>query len=272
LQQYAYRIIGNMPVAQLSGRSGTQKIKEVLDPIWYTKPTTASRVRGRIEKVLDWAKAQGYREGDNPARWKGHLDSVYPTKEKLAPVKHHAALPYRQIPEFMRKLRAIDGIAARAMEFAILTAARSGEVLAANWQEIDKEGRMWIVPKGRMKMRRPHRQPLCDRAMAILDKLPRDGDLIFPGEKKGKPLDHKAMRRVLERIGITNDEAVPHGFRSTFRDWGAELGDYPNELLELAIAHAVSDKVEAAYRRGEMLDKRHRLMGDWEAFCFCKKH
>jgi integrase len=266
LQQYAYKIIGNMPVAQLSGRSGTQKIKEVLNPIWYTKPETASRVRGRIEKVLDWAKVHGYRDGDNPARWKGHLDSVYPTKEKIAPVEHHAAMPYREIPDFMCKLRSIDGIAARGMEFMILTAARSSEVLKAKWSEIDKEGRMWIVPPERMKTRREHRQPLCARAMAILDKLPGNSEFIFPGEKKGKPLSHKALDRVLKRIGITNDEAVPHGFRSTFRDWGAELGDYPNELLELAIAHAVGDKVEAAYRRGEMLAKRHRLMDAWGNF------
>jgi len=265
LQQYAYKIIGNMPVAQLSGRSGTQKIKEVLGPIWYTKPETASRVRGRIEKVLDWAKVHGYRDGDNPARWKGHLDSIYPTKEKIAPVRHHAALPYRQIPEFMRKLRAIGGIAARAMEFMILTAARSSEVLKAKRPEIDKEGRMWIVPPERMKMRREHRQPLCARAIAILDKLPRNSEFIFPGEKKGKPLCHKALDRVLKRIGITN--AVPHGFRSAFNDWGAELGDYPQELLALALAHTVSDKVEAAYRRGEMLAKRHKLMADWERFC-----
>ena len=266
LREYVYPKIGNLPVALLSGRSGTQKIKEILDPIWHVKTETASRVRGRIEKVLDWAKAQGYREGDNPARWKGHLDSVYPAKEKLAPVKHHPAMPYRQIPEFMRKLRAIDGTAARVMEFTVLTAARAGEVLQARWSEIDKEGRMWIVPKGRMKMRRPHRQPLCARAMAIINKLPRNSEFIFPGEK-GKPLDQKAMRRVLERMGISNAEAVPHGFRSTFRDWGAELGDYPNELLELAIAHAVSDRVEAAYRRGEMLEKRHRLMAEWERYC-----
>jgi integrase len=230
-------------------------------------PRSAGRVRGRIEKVLDWAKVQGYRDGDNPARWKGHLDSVYPTKEKIAPVEHHAALPYRQIPDFMRKLRAIDGIAARAMEFMILTAARSSEIFKAEWSEIDKEGHMWIVPKDRMKMRRPHRQPLCDRAMAILDRLPKNSEFIFAGEKKGKPLEYYAMQRLLERIGVSNDEAVPHGFRSTFRDWGSEVGDYPNELLELAIAHAVSDRVEAAYRRGEMLEKRHRLMADWEAFC-----
>jgi integrase len=266
LNEYAYPVIGDMPVAQLTGRLGTQKIKEILDPIWYTKGTTASRVRGRVEKVLDWATVQHYREGDNPARWKNHLDAVYPTKEKLAPVKHHAALPYRQLPEFMCNLRSTDGIAARAMEFMILTAARSSEVLNAKWSEIDREGRMWIVPKGRMKMRRPHRQPLCASAIAILDKLPKDSEFIFPGEKKGNPLDHKAMQRLLvERMGITN--AVAHGFRSAFNDWGAELGNYPQELLALALAHTVSDRVEAAYRRGEMLVKRHKLMADWCGFC-----
>jgi integrase len=267
LQQYVYPIIGDLPVAQLSGRFGTQKIKNVLDPIWYTKTTTAMRVRGRIEKVLDFAKVHDYRDGDNPARWEGHLESIYPTKEKIAPVEHHAALPYRQIPEFMRRLRAIDGIAARAMEFMILTAARSSEVREARWSEIDKEGRMWIVPPERMKMRREHRQPLCRRAMAILDKLPKDSDFIFPGKKQGRPFDRKAFDRLLEHIGVTNDKAVPHGFRSTFRDWGSELGDYPNELLELAIAHTVNDAVERAYRRGDMLAKRHRLMADWQDFC-----
>jgi integrase len=264
LEQYAYPVIGDIAVAQLSGRTGTQKIKQALDPIWYAKPTTAMRVRGRIEKVLDWARVQGYREGDNPARWKGHLDSVYPTKEKLAPVKHHAALPYQQIPDFMRKLRAIDGIAARAMEFMILTAARSAEVFQARWSEIERAGRMWVVPKGRMKMRRPHRQPLCDSAMAIINKLPKDSEFIFPGEKRRNPLDHKAMQRLLERMGV---DAVPHGFRSAFNDWGAELGNYPQELLALALAHTVNDKVEAAYRRGEMLAKRHGLMADWCGFC-----
>jgi integrase len=267
LQQYVYPIIGNLPVKQLSGRFGTQKIKQVLNDIWYTKTTTAMRVRGRIEKVLDWAKVHDYRDGDNPARWKGHLDSVYPTKEKIAPVKHHAAMPYKQIPEFMRKLRAIDGIAARALEFTVLTASRQGEVLKAKWSEIDKEGRMWVVPPERMKKRREHRQPLCRRAMAILDKLPKDSALIFPGERKRKVLDPKAFRRVLERIGIGHDKAVPHGFRSAFNDWGAEIGDYPPELLALALAHTVNDKVEAAYRRGSQLEKRHRLMADWCEFC-----
>jgi integrase len=266
LQEYAYRIIGNMPVAQLAGRAGTQKIKEVLDPIWYTKPTTAMRVRGRIEKVLDYAKVQGYRDGENPARWRGHLDSIYPTKEKLAPVEHFAAMPYRNVPNFMRKLRAIDSIEARALEFVILTAARSTEARKARWSEIDQEARMWIVPKERMKMRRPHRQPLCARAMAILTALPKDSEFIFAG-KKTKPPGQRALQRLMLRMGVTSDEGTPHGFRSSFKDWGGEVRDYPQELLSLALAHAINDKVEAAYRRGSQLEKRHRLMADWCEYC-----
>jgi integrase len=266
LQEYVYPIIGSMPVAQLAGRSGTQKIKDVLEPIWYGKPTTAMRVRSRIELVLDWAKAHGYRDGDNPARWKGHLDSIYPSKEKLDPVEHHVAMPYRDVPSFMSKLREREGIAARALDFTILTAARAAEVLHAKRSEIDREGRLWIVPKEWMKMRREHRVPLCDAALKIIDSLPQDSEYLFPGRKAGRPLDHKTLLRVLEQMGVS-DTATAHGFRSSFRDWGSELGDYPNELLELAIAHAVGDKVEAAYRRGSMLAKRHQLMADWERFC-----
>jgi integrase len=266
LEQYVYPTIGDIPVEQLSGRIGTQKIKAVLDPIWYTKTTTASRVRGRIEKVLDWAKAQGYREGENPARWSGHLDAVYPTKEKVAPVKHHAAMPYRAIPGFMERLRKQEGIGARALEFAILTAARTSEVLKAKRSEIDREARMWNVPAERMKMRRDHRVPLCDSALKIIDALPSASDYLFPGFRKGKPLDPKTPTRIMESMGV-KDGATAHGFRSTFRDWGAEIGEYPNELLELAIAHAVGDRVEAAYRRGDMLAKRHQLMADWERYC-----
>jgi integrase len=266
LEQYVYPFIGDTPVAQLSDRTGTQKIKAALDPIWYTKTTTASRVRGRIEKVLDWAKAQGYRDGENPSRWTGHLDSIYPTKEKVAPVKHHAAMPFRDVPAFMGKLREQSSIGARALEFTILTAARASEVLHAKRSEIDRAGRMWIVPKERMKMRREHRVPLCESALKIIDGLPQQGEYLFPGFRKGKPLDHKTLLRVLETLGV-NDGATAHGFRSTFRDWGAELGDYPNELLELAIAHAVGDQVEKAYRRGSQLQKRHALMADWERYC-----
>jgi integrase len=266
LQRYAYPIIGDVPVAQLSGKHGTHLITQVLDPIWRHKPTTASRLRGRIEKILSWAKAKGYRDGDNPARWDDHLAAIYPTKDRVAPVKHHVAMPYRDIPAFMGKLREQVGIGARALEFAILTAARASEVLHAKRSEIDRAGRMWVVPKGRMKMRREHRVPLCDSALKIIDALPRNGDYLFPGYKAGRPLDLKTLSRVLKTMGV-RDTATAHGFRSSFRDWGAEEGDYPNELLEMAIAHAVSDKVEAAYRRGNMLAKRHQLMADWEAYC-----
>ena len=224
------------------------------------------RVRGRIEKVLDYAKVQGYRDGENPARWRGHLDSIYPTKEKLAPVEHFAAMPYRNVPAFMRKLRATDSIEARALEFIVLTAARMGEVLQAQWSEIDQKARMWIVPKGRMKMRREHRKPLCARALAILAALPKDSEFIFAGKKR-KPPGQRAIQRLMLRMGVSNKEATPHGFRSTFKDWGGEVRDYPQELLSLALAHAINDKVEAAYRRGEMLAKRHKLMGDWVAYC-----
>jgi integrase len=263
LAQYVYPILGAVPVVHLSGHVGTQKIKSVLDPLWYRKPTTARRILGRIEKILDSAKVQGHRDGDNPARWRGHLDSIYPAKEKLAPVEHHEAMRYRDVPTFMAKLRSQPGVAARALAFMILTAARSSEVLLARGSEIDPETRTWAVPAARMKMRRPHRRPLSGLAMATLPALPSDGALIFPG-RKGKPLDHKALQRVLAHMDV---DATPHGFRSAFRDWGAELGDYPNELLELALAHAVGDKVEAAYRRGDMLAKRRKLMDDWAAFC-----
>src|ERR1700734_3610857 len=168
LEQFAYPFIGTIPVAQLSGHTGTHKIKSLLDPIWHVKTTTAHRVRGRIEKVLDWAKAQGFRDGENPARWTGHLDVIYPGKEKAAPTKHHVAMPFRDVPGFMDKLRDQTGIGARALEFVILTASRTSEVLQAKRSEIDREGRMWIVPKDRMKMRREHRIPLCDRALEII--------------------------------------------------------------------------------------------------------
>jgi integrase len=251
-----------MPVVQLVDRMGTMKIREILDPIWHTKPATAMRLRGRIEKILDWAKANHYRDGENVARWKGHLDAIYPAKEKIAPTEHQPAMPYRDVPAFMTKLRAREGVDARALEFIILTGARISEALEAEWSEIDKKARLWIVPPEHMKMRKEHRQPLSDRALAILDKLPRHGDHIF--ERKGKPLNEKAVRRLLKTMGANG--ATVHGFRSSLRDWGSEIGDYPNELLELVIAHKVSDKTEAAYRRGSMLEKRRKLMADWSKF------
>ena len=267
LATYAYPIIGNVAVDKIGANGdGTDLIMRVLTPIWYTKTETASRVRGRIESILDWAKARGYRDGENPARWKGHLDKLLPAKGKVAPVKHHAALPYVDVPGFMEKLRAVEGTAARALEFTILTAARTSEVILAKRSEIDLKARMWTVPASRMKGRREHRVPLSDSAIAIIKAMPADAEYLFPGAKPGKPMSSMAMQMTLRRMGLA-DQAVTHGFRSTFRDWGAETGSYPNELLEMAIAHVVDNKVEAAYRRGDMLAKRHQLMRDWESFC-----
>ena len=265
LQQYAYPLIGDLPVAQLSNRGGTEKIKSVLDPIWRTRTETASRVRGRIEKVLDWAKVQGYRDGENPARWGGHLDALYPSKEKVAPVDHMRAMPFRDVPAFMGKLHEQQGLGERAMEFLVLTAARVGEVLLAKRSEVDRKTKMWIIPKGRMKRSREHRVPLCDTALKIIDALPKGSEYLFPGRNAGRPFDGKVMRRVMDSLGA--DDFDPHGFRSSFRDWGSEVTDYPGEILELALSHAVGDKVEQAYRRGDMLAKRHALMRDWERFC-----
>jgi integrase len=271
LEAYAYPVIGKLPVKKIGANGdGTDLILKVLQPIWYDKTETAARLRGRIEAILDWAKARGYRDGENPARWKGHLDKLLPAKGKVAPVQHHPALPYSKIPDFMKKLRAESGKAARALEFAVLTAARTSEALEATPSEIDLQARIWTVPPERLKGRRegdkPHLVPLCDSAIDIIKSQPQDGKYIFAGRKKGRPLSNMAMLKVLERMGV-RAESVTHGFRSTFRDWGSDLGDYPNEMLELAIAHKVPDKVEAAYRRGHMLAKRHKMMADWERYC-----
>jgi integrase len=267
LATYAYPVIGSVPVKKIGANGdGTELIMKVLEPIWYAKTETASRVRGRIEAVLDWAKAHGYRDGENPARWKGHLDKLLPAKAKVAPVKHHAALPYAEIPGFMRKLRETLGTAARALEFTILTAARTSEVLGAKPSEIDFEARMWTVPPEHMKARKQHKVPLSNSAVAIIKSMPTDSTYIFPGGKKDAPLSNMAMLKTLERMGM-REQVVTHGFRSTFRDWAAETGDYPNELLEMAIAHRIDNKVEAAYRRGDLLKKRHKLMADWDRFC-----
>ena len=266
LKIYAFPVIGNVRVDQINNSHGTELVMKVLQPIWNSKTETANRVRGRIEQVLDWAKAHGCRDGENPARWRGHLDKLLPARSKVAPVKHHPAMPFADVPTFMGKLRAQNGIAARALEFAILTAARTAKVIGAKRSEIDHKQRMWIIPAERMKGRRQHRVPLSDAALAILRGMPPDGEYLFPGAKNGKPLSNMALLKTLERMGI-RDQVVTHGFRSTFRDWGAEVGDYPNELLEMAIAHAVGDKVEAAYRRGNLLRKRHQLMADWESYC-----
>jgi integrase len=263
LATYAYPIIGDMAVNQIGSNGGTDVVLKILEPIWYSKTETAGRLRGRIESILDWAKARGYRDGENPARWKGHLDKLLPARSKVAPVQHHAALPYTDVPAFIKQLRTMQSTAARALEFTVLTACRTNEVLGARRSEIDLQAQMWVVPASRMKARKEHRVPLSDSAIAIIKGMP-ERDYVFAG-KSGKPLSNMAMLKVLGRMGASF--VTIHGFRSAFRDWGAETGNYPNEVLEIALAHTIGNKAEAAYRRGDLLKKRHKLMADWERFC-----
>ncbi len=271
LETYAYPVIGSLSVDAIEAAH----ILKILQPIWNAKTETASRVRGRIEKVLDRAKALKLRSGENPARWKGHLDQLLPARSQVAPVEHHAALSYRQLPAFMTKLRERDGVSARALEFTILTVARTGDTIGAKWSEIDRREKLWTVPAERVKgkkgaRRRDHVVPLTDKAIAILEDLPREGDFVFPGGKEGEGLSNMAMAELLKEMGYPGDKATVHGFRSTFKDWCSEQTAYPNELSEMAMAHTVSDKVEAAYRRGDMRDKRRRLMEDWASYCESK--
>lgn len=262
LATYAYPVLGKLSVAAVD----TGLVLKVLEPIWATKAETASRLRQRIEAVLDWAAVRGYRTGENPARWKGHLDQSLPARAKVAKVHHHAALPYPEIGGFMEKLRQQPGMSALALEFAILTAARTGEVLGAQWEEIDQEGKVWTIPGERMKAGREHRVPLSDPAKAVLARLPRDdGTFVFPGARAGKPLSGMALLMTLRRMG--RDDLTAHGFRSTFRDWAAERTSFPPEVAEMALAHAIDGKVEAAYRRGDLFAKRQRIMEAWATYC-----
>lgn len=265
LATYAYPTLGDLPVAAID----TALVMGVLEPIWATKTETASRVRGRIEAVLDWARTRGYRDGENPARWKGHLDTLLPRTSKVRKVKHHAALPYDVIGDFMVTLRAKEGTAARALEFAILTAARTSEVILAKWDEFDLGKRLWTVPATRMKTGKEHRVPLSDAAVAIIEAMARagKGDYVFPGAKPKRPMSNMAFLMLLRRMKMPKELVTGHGFRSTFRDWAAERTAYPAEVAEMALAHAVGDKVEAAYRRGDLFEKRVRLMQDWATFC-----
>jgi integrase len=244
----------------------TDDILAVLKPIWTVKPETASRVRGRIEKVLDAAKAKGYRESENPARWRGHLDNLLPRSPKLAR-GHHPAMDYVKVPAFMAELRGRQSTAARALELCILTAARSGEILNMTWSEADLEKKLWTVPAIRMKAGREHRVPLTARAISILKQLNETklSDFVFPGQKPGKPLSNMAMEMVLRRMKIEN--ATVHGFRSSFRDWAGNESSYPREVAEAALAHVVGDQTEQAYRRGDALEKRRKLMEEWASYC-----
>jgi integrase len=268
LASYAYPHFGDLPVAAID----TGLVLKALEPIWTAKPETASRVRGRIESVLDWAAARGYRNGENPARWRGHLDKLLPARAKVARIKHHAALPWPEVPGFMEELHHRDGTGARALEFAILTAARTGEVISARWDEIDLLNKVWTVPGERMKGGKAHRVPLSDGAIALLEALPREdsGEYVFLGGRKGRPLSNMALLETLRRMG--RGGLTAHGFRSTFRDWAAEATACPGEVVEMALAHVVGSKVEAAYRRGDLFEKRRRLMADWGSYCASLPH
>lgn len=268
LKTYAEPVMGALPVQAID----TALVTKVLEPIWSTKPETATRVRGRIEAVLDWAKARGFRVGENPARWRGHLDNLLPARRKVRRVEHHAALPYAEIGRFISALRQEEGTAARALEFAILGAARTGEVIGATWGEIDLTAKVWTIPADRMKAGREHRVPLSARAVeivAVMKKLAGDGFSseapIFAGTRRGKPLSNMAFLMLLRRM--ERDDLTVHGFRSSFRDWAAERTSYPGDVAEMALAHTVSNKVEAAYRRGDLFEKRRRLMDEWAKFC-----
>ena len=260
LARYA-GLISDLPVDEID----TECVLQVLRPIWVTKAETASRVRGRIEKILDAAKAKGFRNGENPARWRGHLDHLLPRQSKLNR-GHHEAMPYQDVPGFISKLRKREAIAAYALEFCILTATRSGEVLGARWDEIDLNARIWTIPANRMKAGREHQVPLADRAIEILKTAldVRSSDFVFPGQKESRPLSPMAMEMVLRRMEIKN--ATVHGFRSSFRDWAGDYTSFAREIAEEALSHVIGDKAERAYRRGNALEKRRQLMQAWEKF------
>jgi integrase len=245
---------------------GIDDMLAVLNPIWTTKSVTASRLRGRIEKVLDAAKAKGFRQGENAARWRGHLDHLLPKQSKLTR-GHHAAMPYEHVAAFVARLRESDSLVARAFELCILTAARSGEILGMRWSEVDFGKKVWTLPADRMKAGREHRVPLSERAVTILRQLAeiRTGDFVFPGQHKERPLSKKAMELVLRRMKIEN--ATVHGFRSSFRDWGGNETSYPRDLIETALAHVIGNETEQAYRRSDALEKRRKLMEAWAAYC-----
>ena len=265
LTTYAHPVMGDIGVAKI----GTAEVTRVLEAIWRARPETASRLRGRIESVLDYATARAWRTGDNPARWRGHLDQLLPSRAKLARVKHHAALPWAEVGTFMATLAEQSGMGALALRFTILTAARTSEVTGATWREVDLAAGVWTVPGVRMKAGQEHRVPLSAPALAIFRGLAEVGTtpeaFIFPGAKPRAGLSNMAMTSVLRRMGRA--DVTVHGFRSTFRDWTAETTGFAHEVAEAALAHTLRDKVERAYRRGDLLDKRRALMAAWAEHC-----
>jgi integrase len=267
IHTYCKPMMGNIPVQAID----TTLVMAVLEPIWTEKAETASRLRGRMESILDWATVSGYRQGDNPARWRGHLDHLLPSLKKKLRIKHHAALPFEQMGEFMTILRAQEGLAAKALEFLILTAARTGETIGARWDEMDLEAEVWTIPASRMKASVEHRVPLSQRAMQIIrtvEKI-RQSDYVFPGQKEGKSLTNMAMLELLKRMGKT--DLTVHGFRSSFRDWASEKTGFSRDVCEMALAHTIPNQAEAAYRRGDLIEKRRSLMEEWSEYCVNKK-
>jgi integrase len=262
LRDYVDPVFGDLPVSMVD----TALVMRAIEPIWNAKPETANRTRGRIENILDWAAVSGYRPaGDNPARWRGHIEHLLPARLDVKRVEHHAALPYAEVGALIAELRQRDSIQSRALEFAILTSARAGEVIGARWSEFDIAERMWTIPAGRMKAKREHRSPLSDAAMAIVEKMAeiRSGDLVFPGVRGGT-IGALGLRRALAATGT---QVTVHGFRSAFRTWAAERTNFPREVAELALAHAVGDAVERAYQRSDMFNQRRQIMDAWAKFC-----
>jgi integrase len=267
LSTYAYPVIGALPVQAVD----TALVLKVLEPIWTAKPETAGRVRQRMENILDFAKVRGYRDGENPARWRGHLDKLLPPRSKVRKVEHLAALPYAELPAFLASLRTREAIAARGLEFLILTGARTGEVIGARWNEVDLLDKIWTVPAARMKAHREHRVPLSARALAVLQEMQaaRHGDVgdafVFPGHKPGTGLSDTAFLMLMRRMG--RGDLTAHGFRATFKTCASERTSFQNEIVQAALVHVIGDKVEQACRRGDLFEKRRQLMQQWATFC-----
>lgn len=261
LDAYAYPLIGELAVAEVD----LHLVRRILEPIWSTKTETASRVRGRIEAILDWATVNGIRNGDNPARWRGNLSKILPERSRVAKIRHHVAMSYQALPSFMSELRENDSVSAKALRFTILTASRTSETVGAKWSEFELDTGLWTIPGSRMKAKRDHRVPLSDHALDILSSLPRGAEFAFVGARGNRPLSNMAMLELLR--GLDKTGATVHGFRSTFMDWGHDVMGFSKEMMDLALAHRVSDKVEAAYRRSDMLQRRRTLMTAWASFC-----
>ncbi len=269
LKNYARPVVGSKPIDTVC----TEDVLRVLSPIWTTKTETAKRVQGRMENVLDFAAAHKWRDSMNPARWRGHLDKLLPKPTRVKPVAHHPAMPYDDVPAFMRELKARDNISSMALQFLILTATRTSEAIQARWSEIDLEAATWTIPATRMKAKREHSVPLPEAAVEILEALPRiaGNPHLFPGARHGKPLSNMALLQLMRGMGygVNGDRGdyVPHGFRSSFRDWSGEVSSFPRDVAEMALAHVIQNKVEAAYRRGSLFDKRRMMMQAWTDWC-----